>query len=80
MLQSWRDHSKWRVRELLANLGRYYAPYSSPGASRPWDVEELIAMIGLTEHADKRIRQLSGGQRRRQPSIGLRSYNIGSDA
>jgi ABC-2 type transport system ATP-binding protein len=65
VLQSWRDHGKFRVRELLANLGSYYAPYSSPGVSRPWDTEELIAMVGLTEHADQRIRQLSGGQRRR---------------
>jgi ABC-2 type transport system ATP-binding protein len=65
VLQSWRDHGKWRVRELLANLGSYYAPYSSPEASRPWDTDELIAMVGLTEHARKRIRQLSGGQRRR---------------
>ena len=65
VLQSWRDHGKWRVRELLANLGRYYAPYSTPGASRPWDTDELIGAVGLTEHAHKRIRQLSGGQRRR---------------
>ena len=65
VLQSWRDHGKWRVRELLANLGSYYAPYSSPGASRPWDTDELIALVGLTEHAHKRLRQLSGGQRRR---------------
>jgi ABC-2 type transport system ATP-binding protein len=65
VLQSWRDHGKWRVRELLANLGSYYAPYSSPEASRPWDTDELIAMVGLTEHAHKRIRKLSGGQRRR---------------
>src|SRR5215469_15300828 len=65
VLQSWRDHGKWRVRELLANLGSYYAPYSSPEASRPWDTDELIAMVGLAEHAHKRIRQLSGGQRRR---------------
>src|SRR5690349_22140227 len=65
VLQSWRDHGKWRVRELLANLGSYYAPYSSPGASRPWDTDELIALVGLAEHAHKRIRQLSGGQRRR---------------
>jgi len=65
VLQSWRDHGKWRVRELLANLGSYYAPYSSPGASRPWDTDELIALVGLTEHANQRIRQLSGGQRRR---------------
>src|SRR5690242_1113205 len=65
VLQSWRDHGKWRVRELLANLGSYYAPYSSPEASRPWDTDELIALVCLTEHAHKRIRQLSGGQRRR---------------
>ena len=25
VLQSWRDHGKWRVRELLRHLGRYYA-------------------------------------------------------
>src|SRR5919112_6909397 len=24
VLQSWRDHPKWRVRELLHHLGRYY--------------------------------------------------------
>ena len=65
VLQSWRDHGKYRVRELLANLGSYYAPYSSPEVSRPWDIDELIAMVGLTEHARKRLRQLSGGQRRR---------------
>jgi ABC-2 type transport system ATP-binding protein len=65
VLQSWRDHGKWRVRELLANLGSYYAPYSSPETSRPWDTDELIALVGLTEHGHKRIRQLSGGQRRR---------------
>ncbi len=65
VLQSWRDHAKWRVRELLANLGSFYAPYSSPGASRPWDTDELIALVGLTDHAHKRLRQLSGGQRRR---------------
>ena len=30
VLQSWRDHGKWRVRELLAHLGRYYTPYATP--------------------------------------------------
>lgn len=65
VLQSWRDHGKWRVRELLANVGSFYAPYSSPETSRPWDTDELIALVGLTEHAHKRLRQLSGGQRRR---------------
>ncbi len=72
VLQSWRDHGKWRVRELLANLGSYYAPYSSPGCSRPWDTDDLIATVGLTAHAHKRIRQLSGGQRRRlDVAVGL---------
>jgi ABC-2 type transport system ATP-binding protein len=65
VLQSWRDHGKWRIRELLAHLGSYYAPYSTPEIRRPWDVDELIDAVGLTEHADKRIARLSGGQRRR---------------
>jgi len=65
VLQSWRDHGKWRVRELLAHLGRYYAPYSTPEQPRPWDADELIAAVGLTEHAQKKIKTLSGGQRRR---------------
>ncbi|SDK33706.1 ABC-type multidrug transport system, ATPase component [Nonomuraea jiangxiensis] len=58
VLQSWRDHGKWRVRELLAHQASYY-----PG--RPWDADELIAAVGLTGHAGKKIRTLSGGQRRR---------------
>lgn len=65
VLQSWRDHGKWRVRELLAHLGLYYAPYSTDRITRPWDVDELVAAVGLTEHADKKISRLSGGQRRR---------------
>jgi ABC-2 type transport system ATP-binding protein len=65
VLQSWRDHGKWRVRELLAHLGSYYAPYAAPGVPRPWDVDELIATVGLTEQAGQRVRRLSGGQRRR---------------
>ncbi|EMF56897.1 MULTISPECIES: ABC transporter ATP-binding protein [Streptomyces] len=65
VLQSWRDHGKWRVRELLAHLGSYYAPYSTAHVRRPWDVDELLAAVGLTEQADKRVGTLSGGQRRR---------------
>jgi ABC-2 type transport system ATP-binding protein len=65
VLQSWRDHAKWQVRELLAHLGRYYAPYATPKVSRPWDVDDLLETVGLTEHARKRVRNLSGGQRRR---------------
>jgi ABC-2 type transport system ATP-binding protein len=65
VLQSWRDHGKWRVRELLDNLGRYYAPYSTPRHKRPYDVDHLIRTVGLAEHAGKKISSLSGGQRRR---------------
>jgi ABC-2 type transport system ATP-binding protein len=65
VLQSWRDHGKWRVRELLAHLGSYYAPYSTARITRPRDPDELIALVGLTELAGKKIRYLSGGQRRR---------------
>jgi ABC-2 type transport system ATP-binding protein len=65
VLQSWRDHGKWRVRELLAQLGSYYAGYSTERIRRPWDADELVEAVGLTEHRNKKIRLLSGGQRRR---------------
>jgi ABC-type Mn2+/Zn2+ transport system ATPase subunit len=65
VLQSWRDHGKWRVHELLAHLGSYYACYSTDRIKRPWDAVELVAAVGLTEHANKKIKMLSGGQRRR---------------
>jgi ABC-2 type transport system ATP-binding protein len=65
VLQSWRDHGKWRVRELLAHLGGYYRPYATPAIRRPMDPDELIAAVGLTDQARQQIRMLSGGQRRR---------------
>ncbi|SDY17466.1 ABC-2 type transport system ATP-binding protein [Amycolatopsis xylanica] len=65
VLQSWRDHGKWGVRELLAHLGSYYTCYSTEQIKRPWDADELVDAVGLTEHAGKKIRTLSGGQRRR---------------
>jgi ABC-2 type transport system ATP-binding protein len=65
VLQSWRDHGKWRVRELLRHLGRYYLPYGQPGRPRPYEVDKLLATVGLAEQADQRIMTLSGGQRRR---------------
>src|SRR5918993_476218 len=65
VLQSWRDHGKWRVGELLYNLGRYYSPYSTPERKRPHDADALVKMVGLEEHAGKKISTLSGGQRRR---------------
>jgi ABC-2 type transport system ATP-binding protein len=60
VLQSWRDHGRWRVRELLAHLATYYVPYRAP-----WRVDELMDRVGLTAHADQRVSRLSGGQRRR---------------
>ncbi|MFE3189659.1 ABC transporter ATP-binding protein [Nocardia sp. NPDC059240] len=65
VLQSWRDHAKWRVRELLTYLGSFYTPYGTEGTRRPWDADELIALVGLTEQASTKISALSGGQRRR---------------
>jgi ABC-2 type transport system ATP-binding protein len=65
VLQSWRDHSKWRVDELLDHIGSFYTPYATSEIARPWPTDELIAAVGLTEHAHKRVRMLSGGQRRR---------------
>jgi ABC-2 type transport system ATP-binding protein len=65
VLQSWRDHAKWRVRELLQHLGTYYERYATAEISRPWDTAELIDLVGLTAQADRRIANLSGGQRRR---------------
>jgi ABC-2 type transport system ATP-binding protein len=65
VLQSWRDHPKWRVRELLAHLGGYYTRFSTPTIRRPMDPDELIAAVGLTDQANQPIRHLSGGQRRR---------------
>jgi ABC-2 type transport system ATP-binding protein len=65
VLQSWRDHARWTPRRLLAHLGRYYEPYAEPSRPRPHHVEELIALVGLDQHADQKIRTLSGGERRR---------------
>jgi ABC-2 type transport system ATP-binding protein len=65
VLQSWRDHAKWRVRELLRHLGAYYARYATPEIPRPWDADELLDLVGLGAHASARIASLSGGQRRR---------------
>jgi ABC-2 type transport system ATP-binding protein len=44
-------------REALASTAKVY--------SRPRDVEEVIAAVGLSDKADDRIGRLSGGQRRR---------------
>jgi ABC-2 type transport system ATP-binding protein len=65
VLQSWRDHGKWQVREILKHLGTYYAPYSTDRIPRPWPVDDLLEVVGLTAQAGQRAARLSGGQRRR---------------
>lgn len=65
VLQSWRDHAKWRVRDLLDHLAAFYRPYAADRSRQPWDTGELIELVGLTEQADAKIATLSGGQRRR---------------
>ena len=65
VLQSWRDHGKWRVRELLGHLGTYYTRYSTAERRRPWPVDDLLDVVGLTASAQTRVARLSGGQRRR---------------
>jgi ABC-2 type transport system ATP-binding protein len=72
VLQSWRDHGRWTVRDLLRHLGRYYEPYSTPERTRPCDVDALLDTVGLAGQATRKIASLSGGQRRRlDVAIGL---------
>ena len=65
VLQSWRDHGLWTVRDLLRHLGEFYAPYGTPARPRPRDVDELLDAVGLADAARQRVARLSGGQRRR---------------
>lgn len=72
VLQSWRDHGTWQVRELLEVIAAYYPPYSTTEVTRPWPIDDLLERVGLTSHAKHRIDKLSGGQRRRlDVAVGL---------
>ncbi|MFJ5933923.1 ABC transporter ATP-binding protein [Streptomyces sp. NPDC093071] len=57
VLQSWRDHRRWRVAELLTHFAAYYPD--------PRDPAELLDLVGLTGQAGRQVGRLSGGQRRR---------------
>jgi ABC-2 type transport system ATP-binding protein len=57
VLQDVADAGELTVRETVSHFARYY-----PTAR---DAGEVIAMVGLAEHAGRRVRLLSGGQRRR---------------
>ena len=65
VLQSWRDHPRWTPRRLLTLIGAYYTPYSTDRVTRPWPVDHLLDIVGLTDIADQKISTFSGGQRRR---------------
>lgn len=72
VLQSWRDHGKWRIGEFLDYLGLYYTDYATPEVPRPWPTGDLMERVGLTAKADRRLAQLSGGERRRlDVAVGL---------
>lgn len=57
VVQSWRDHARWRVGELIEHFARYYP--------HPRDAAELLDTVGLRAQAGQECRRLSGGQRRR---------------
>ncbi|MFB7633762.1 ABC transporter ATP-binding protein [Streptomyces sp. NPDC056149] len=57
VLQSWRDHRRWQVAELLTHFATYYPDPRDPAA--------LLELVGLTGQARQRVDRLSGGQRRR---------------
>lgn len=72
VLQSWRDHGKWQVRQFLSNQGALYRPFSTLQVTRPWDVDDLLRSVGLLGQATEQVRRLSGGQRRRlDVAVGL---------
>ena len=57
VLQSSAMYENLTARESLALFGGYY--------ERPRPVDEVIDVVGLTDNADRAVRKLSGGQRRR---------------
>ena len=72
VLQSWRDHAKWRVGELLEHQGSFYRPYATDAVPRPWPVADLLEAVGLADRRDVVVGRLSGGQRRRlDVAVGL---------
>ena len=57
VLQSSADAAELTVAETVRHYAGYYP--------RPRDPVDLVALVGLTDKADARVRTLSGGQRRR---------------
>jgi ABC-type multidrug transport system ATPase subunit len=63
-------HTALRVRDALWYAALLRLPEDLPDKVRRARVEEVLATLGLREHAHKRVRQLSGGQRKRV-SVGV---------
>lgn len=57
VMQSWRDHARWQVRELITHVSHYYVA--------PADPDQLLELVGLSDQAGQESKTLSGGQRRR---------------
>ena len=57
VLQTASDLKELRVREAVTHFAAYYP--------RPADADEVIAAVGLADKRAARVRELSGGQRRR---------------
>ncbi len=51
VLQSWRDHGRWRVREFLDYQASYYRPYASGQEPGSWAAGDLLAAVGLDGQA-----------------------------
>ncbi|RZT64333.1 ABC-2 type transport system ATP-binding protein [Microcella alkaliphila] len=69
VLQSWRDHGRWRVREFLHHFFVLHSPFRKHDS---WAVDDLLERVGLADKARARIMSLSGGQRRRlDVAVGL---------
>ncbi|WP_308797073.1 ABC transporter ATP-binding protein [Agromyces silvae] len=72
VMQSWRDHGRWRVGRLLDEFATLYRPFTEAGRPGPYDSAEVLELVGLADRRTAPVRSLSGGQRRRlDVAIGL---------
>jgi ABC-2 type transport system ATP-binding protein len=63
--QSWRDHGRWRIGQLLDEFASLYRPFAQPNRPAPYTSAEALELVGLADRRKALVRSLSGGQRRR---------------